>query len=68
LHCCQISGYQRHETVAKTAKIARKVADATPCPNSENELKSISECKNVTVCLLYAYITYSLQLIDFIDN
>jgi hypothetical protein len=52
---CQILDYQRHAAVAKTAKILGKVADATFYQHSKNELMLLSECKNVTVCLLFTY-------------
>jgi hypothetical protein len=41
--------------LATTAKIPGKVADATSCPHSKNELMLLSEYKNVTICLLLTY-------------
>jgi hypothetical protein len=57
---CQISDYQRHAAVPKTAKIWGKVADATTCPHSKYEPMPLFEDKIVTICLLF---TNNLQLV-----
>jgi hypothetical protein len=50
-----MSDYQRHASVAKTAEIHGKVAKAAFCTHSKKELKSLYECKNVAICLLFTY-------------
>jgi hypothetical protein len=41
--------------VGKTDKIPGKLAVATSCPNKKSEPVSLSEYKNVTICLLFTY-------------
>jgi hypothetical protein len=60
---CQISDYQRHvATLARTATIPGNAVNATACSHSKNELMLLSECKNVTTCLLFTYSLYLIAL------